>query len=119
MVFGATRRLPRVQAALEEVLAQVDRCVLRDQIRRGLHVGVRQLVASRISAASWLDDALDVVRAGRVAIHEQLVPLRADADVEERFEMLEVLVVGAEERFDALFGNDPLIVRFTACDISF
>jgi hypothetical protein len=33
------------------------------------------------------------------------VALGADADVEERLEVLEVLVVGAEERLDAFFGN--------------
>ena len=35
--------------------------------------------------------------------------LGTDADVEDRFEVLEVLVVGAEERFDAFLGNgNPL-----------
>ena len=31
--------------------------------------------------------------------------LGADADVEQRFEMFEVLVVGAKQRLDAFFGN--------------
>jgi hypothetical protein len=33
------------------------------------------------------------------------VALGADADVEQRLEMLQVLVVGAEERLDAILGN--------------
>jgi hypothetical protein len=33
------------------------------------------------------------------------VALRTDADVEERFEMLEVLVVRAEECLDAFLGD--------------
>ena len=42
---------------------------------------------------------------GDVAVHEEVVALRADADVEERFEVLEVLVVGAKERFDPSSGD--------------
>ena len=48
---------------------------------------------------------IDVLRAGIVAVHEQFVTLGADADMEERFEVLEVLVVGAEERLDSSFGK--------------
>jgi hypothetical protein len=50
-------------------------------------------------------DAVDVFRAWGVAIHEELVALSADADVEQRFEMFEVLVIGAKQRLDAFFGN--------------
>ena len=95
----------RRQAALEEVLAQIDRLVLRDQVGRRLHVGVRQLVAVPHQRRQLADDAVDVLRARGVAVHEELVALRADADVEQRLEVLEVLVVGAEQRLDAFFRN--------------
>ena len=39
------------------------------------------------------------------AVHEEVVTLSADPDVEERFEVLEVLVVGAEQRFNPFFGD--------------
>ena len=121
MVFGATRRLPAGrQAALEEVLAQIDRLILRDQIRRRLHVGVRQLVAVAHQRRQLADDAVDVLGPGRLAVHEQLVALRADADVEERFEVLEVLVVGAEQRLDAFLGNgDALDCALSPCYCSY
>jgi hypothetical protein len=48
---------------------------------------------------------IDVLRAGIVAFDKQLVALGADSDMEERFEVFEVLVVGAEERLDSGFGN--------------
>ena len=87
------------------MIAQIDGFVLRHEIRRRLHVGVRQLVAVAQQRRQLPDDALDLVEAGAVAVHEQLVALRADADVEERFEMFEVLVVRAEQGFDPLFGD--------------
>ena len=106
----------RREAALEEVLAQIDRLVLRDQVGGGLHVGVRQLVAVAHQRRQLADDAIDVVRTGRVAVDEQLVSLRADADVEERLEVLEVLVVGAEQRLDAFFGDgDAFDCRLSPC----
>jgi hypothetical protein len=51
------------------------------------------------------EDAIDVFGAWSVAIDQQVVALSADADMEERLEVLEVLVVGAEERLDAFFRN--------------
>jgi len=41
-------------------------------------------------------DTIDELRAGRVPFHQQVMPLRADADIEEGFEVLEILVVGPE-----------------------
>ena len=109
-VFGAMRRLPaRREAALEKMIAKIDRPVLRDQVGRRLHVGVRQLVAVAHQRRQLADDAVDAVEIRGVALDQQVVALRADADVEERFEVLEVLVVGAEQRFDPFFGDgDPL-----------
>ena len=51
------------------------------------------------------DDAIHVLRTGGVAVHQQVMALSTDPDAEKRFEVLEVLVVGAEERFDSCFGN--------------
>jgi hypothetical protein len=51
------------------------------------------------------DDSVHPIEIGRVAVNEQVVTLGTDADIEARFEVLEVLVVGAEERLDAFFGN--------------
>ena len=42
---------------------------------------------------------------GGRAVNDDIVPLRAHADAELRLEVLEVLVVGAEERFDPVFGK--------------
>jgi hypothetical protein len=51
------------------------------------------------------DDPIDVFRARCLAVHQELVALGTDADVEQRLEVLEVLVVGAEERLDAFFRD--------------
>ena len=42
---GSLTAAGRRQAALEKVVAQIDRGVLRDQVRGGLDVGIRQLHA--------------------------------------------------------------------------
>jgi hypothetical protein len=43
-----------------------------------------------------------------LAFDDQLVPVRPDADAELGLEMLEVLVVAAEQRFDVLVWNGDL-----------
>ena len=95
----------RRETALEEVITQIHRVVLRHQVRRGLHVGIGQLVAVAHQRRQLTDDAVDLFQTGRFAVHEELMALRTDANVEERFEMLEVLVVGAEQGFNPLFGD--------------
>ena len=87
------------------MIAQVDGAVLRHQIRGGLDVGIRELVSVAQQRRQLTDDAIDFVEVGRVALHEQLVAMRPDADVEERFEMFEVLVVGTKQRFNPLSGD--------------
>ena len=93
------------QAAFEKVIAQVYRVVLSDERRSGLDVGVGELEAVAHQRRKLPDDPVDLLEAGRLAVDEQFVALRADADVEERFEMLEVLVVGTEQRFDPFFRD--------------
>ena len=111
-IFALRRRLGRDaplaagrQAALEEMIAQVDRVVLRDQVGRRLHIGVRQLVTVAHQRRQLADNPVDAVEGRVLAFDDQIVALRADANVEQRFEVLEVLVVGAEERLDSRFGN--------------
>jgi hypothetical protein len=95
----------RCQAALQEVIAQIDRFILRDQCRGCFHICVRQLVAVAHQCRQLTDNSVDLLQTGRIAIYQQFVPVGADADVEERFEVLEVLVVGAEQRFNPFFGD--------------
>ena len=78
----------------------------------GLHVALGQTVAAahqrrRAGRATFSARATS---AG-VALDDQLVALRADADVELRFELLEVLVVGAEQRLEPLLGDLNLAHR--------
>ena len=104
------------EAALEEMIAQVDERVLRDEIGGGLHVGVRQLQAVSHQRRELADDAVHLVEVGRFAFDEQIVPLGADADVEEGLEVLEVLVVGAEQGLDPLSGT---VMRFISSILDF
>jgi hypothetical protein len=43
-----------------------------------------------------------------LAFDDELVALRADANVQERFEMAEVFIVRPEERLDGALGNRNL-----------
>ncbi len=97
--------------AVSFLIAKIDIVFLRDEIRRGAHVGVGQLVAVAHQRRQLIDDAVDLVEGRRVAFHQQVVALRPDADAEERFEVFEVLVVGAEQGFDPLFGDGDAFHR--------
>jgi len=89
------------------VIAEVHRLVLRDKIRSGFDVACRELVPVAHQRRQLTDDAIDAREIGRLAFDQQVVALRADADVEGRFEVFEVLVVGAEQCFESpLQGGD-------------
>ena len=113
LTAGRDGRCGRRQAALRNV-AQVDERVLRDEIGGGLHVGVRQLQAVSHQRRELADDAVHLVEVGRFAFDEQIVPLGADPDVEEGLEVLEVLVVGAEQGLDPLFGDGDALHQFNS-----
>jgi len=64
-------------------------------------------------------DPVDPVEVGGGALDHEVVALGADADVEQRFEVLEVLVVGAEQRLDPFLGNgNPLGAAYLSQFIS-
>ena len=71
------------EAALEKMVAKIDRPVLRDQIGRRLHVGVRQLVALAHQRRQLADDPVDAVKIRRGALDQEVVALCANADVEQ------------------------------------
>ena len=60
------------------------------------------LVAACLRVA---DHPVHVLGTGGLPVHEEFVALCAYADVEERLEVPEVLVVGTEERLHAVFGD--------------
>ncbi|MFL6279823.1 MAG: hypothetical protein ACJ731_06915, partial [Vicinamibacterales bacterium] len=72
---------------------------LRDHFLKGsvTAAGKRRVAPKTVNQRRYLD-AIDALDAGRFALDEQLVPLGPDADIEQAFEMLEVLVVRAEQR---------------------
>ena len=55
-----------------------------------------------------IDHALHFVDVRGLAVDEQTVAVSLDADVEQRFEVAEILVVGAEEGFDTFIGHSNL-----------
>ena len=61
--------------------------------------------------AELIDQARDLGRVRRIAFDDQLVALGPDADVEERFELPEVVVVGPEEGRHARLGHCYLAHR--------
>ena len=98
-------------AVLEEVIAEIDVGVFGDQLRGGLHVFVRDGVALLHEAAELFDEARHARRAAGIALDHQLVALGADADVEEGFELAQVVVVSPEERGHACLGYRHLAHR--------
>ena len=100
------RRLPGLRLrALEEIFAEIDIGIAGDQLRRGLHVAIRDAIAFLEERAELCEETLDFADVGGRAVDDDVVSLRAKADAELRLEVLEVLVVGAEERFDPGFGK--------------
>ena len=91
--------------AAQEVVRELDAVVLGDQLRRRLHVSLAELVAAAHQRAELLEHPLGARHVRRLSLDDQLLAARPDADAELRFEVLEVLVVVAEQRFGALVGD--------------
>jgi len=87
------------------VIAQLGRRIVRHQVGRGLHVGLRQAVAVADEQAQLLEYPLgpNDVRLG--AFDDEILAGRADLDPKAGLEALEVLVEGPEEGLDALLGK--------------
>ena len=95
-------------AIFQEVIAEVDIGVFGDQLRGGLHVAIGNGMTFADQAAKLFHEPRHARGAVRIALDHQIVALRTDADVEEGFELAEVIVEGAEERRDAGFRNRNL-----------
>ena len=95
-------------SVFEEVIAEIDVGVFGDELRGGLHVFVRDGVAFLHQAAQLFDEARDARGAAGIAFDHELMALGADADVEEGFELAQVVVVRAEKRGHAASGTVTL-----------
>ena len=95
----------RRQRAFEKVLAKIDVRVLRHQVGGDLHIAGRELIAFAYQQRQLTDDAVDLIDAGRVPFDHQLVTLRTNPDAERGLELLQVLVVRAEQRLDAVLRH--------------
>jgi hypothetical protein len=62
-------------------------------------------VALGDQGADLLDEPRHGVGVLSVALDEQIVALRSNADVQEAFEVAEIVVVGPEERGQAVFTD--------------
>src|SRR5262249_24654081 len=93
-------RGPRRRA--EEVVAKLDRVVLRDQLRGRLHVPLGKAVASAHQGGKLVEDFFGAGDVGRFAFDNQVAAGRTDPYRELPFEVLEVFVVGAEQGFSSL-----------------
>jgi len=105
---GTTNWASSPRRALDEKILQVDVGVLRDELRRRLHVAVSHAIAFAHQRSQLGDGPLDPRLVGRRAVHDQIMPLRTDAHAEGRFELSEVFIVGAEEGLNTVFGNRDL-----------
>jgi hypothetical protein len=71
-------------------------------------------------AAHLPDPLFDPGGVARLAVDEQLVALRPDLHIEQRFDVPKILVVRAKERADARFGHrNPTRRDGADADISF
>ena len=105
-LFGSTCRLPDgARRAAQEVVGELDLVVLRDELRGRPHVAFGQLVAAAQQPRKLLQYTLSARDVGRLALDDDLVAARPGADVEQRLEMLEVLVVAPEHRLNPVVGD--------------
>jgi len=61
--------------------------------------------------ADLVDEAGDLRSILRVALDDELVAVSADANVEERFEVAKILVIGPEQSLDGRRGDGNLSRR--------
>ena len=105
------RALGLLLPALQEVVAQIDAAIVDDELSRGLHVAVAQLVAFGHQRFQLLEDALDALLRRLLAFDDELVALGPDRDAEKRLDVLEVAVVRAVQRLDAFLRQGNLLHR--------
>jgi hypothetical protein len=93
LLAGGTR------GAAEEVVRQLDVLVLRDKLGGGLHVAFSELVTAANQPGQLIEHLFGAADVGRLPFENELVAVRANPDGELPFELFEVFVVGAVERF--------------------
>jgi hypothetical protein len=104
--FGRNTFAPGLRLrALEEVLAKIDVRLVGHELCGGLHVPIGDAIPLLHQRAELSEERFHLGDLGRRAVHDHIVALRAKADAELRLEVLEVLVVGAEKRFDPDSGS--------------
>ena len=89
----------------QEVVGQLDGVVLGDELRRGLHVALREAIAAAHQAGQLVEHLLGARDVRGLPLHDQLLAGRADADAKLRFQLFEVLVVGAEQGLSPFVGD--------------
>jgi hypothetical protein len=62
-------------------------------------------VAFSDQGADLFDESCDLARIFGLALDEQIVPLRSNADVQEAFEVAKIVIVGPEERGEAVLTD--------------
>jgi len=92
-------------AALQEVLAQVHVRIGCHELRGVLDLALRQRMPFRDQATNLLDEPGDRARVPGLAFDEQVVPLCADAYVQQPLEVSQVVVVSPEDRGKAVLRN--------------
>jgi hypothetical protein len=92
-------------STLQEVVTQIDGGVGRYELGRVLDVALGERVTFRDQVTDLFDESSHPVRILRVAFDQQIVSLRADADVQQPFEVSQVVVVGPEERGEAVLAD--------------
>jgi len=91
--------------ALQEVFAQIHVRIRRDELGGILDLTLRERVPFGDEAANLLDEPRDRAGVVGLALDEQVVPLGANADVQQAFEVSQVVVVGPEDRGQAVLGD--------------
>ena len=97
--------------AAQEVVGELDLVVLGHELRRRANIAFRQLVAAADQSRHLIEHALGARDVSGITLDNHLVPACPRADVEQRLEMFQVLVVAAEHRLNPLVRD-----RDFACD---
>lgn len=79
---------------IRPVLGDLFECIAKLLVRKRISVGKK--------VAEIAQDLFDRFDIALVAVDEQLIAAGADADIEERFEIFDVLILNAEKRVQSL-----------------
>jgi hypothetical protein len=89
----------RIEARLGEIIAQAKRTIFGNLCERLAQLFVGKRTAFAEEFGEIFEDAFRCLNVFRVAVDRHVLAARINANVEQRFQILDVLIVNTKERF--------------------